>query len=122
MAQFGDSNIRFKVWLEPEQVEALRTAYYNDTFASYLELRNDAIIALLNDVGLRVGELVQVDVKMLRERRSELYLPGHIQKDYPDDNSPSAVTMELGTDTSRALNSYLDSRWKDARRYSVPEG
>jgi integrase/recombinase XerC/integrase/recombinase XerD len=68
MAQFGDSNIRFKVWLEPEQVEALRTAYYNDTFASYLELRNDAIIALLNDVGLRVGELVQVDVKMLRER------------------------------------------------------
>jgi integrase/recombinase XerD len=50
---------------------------------------------------------------MLREGRSELYLPGHIQKDYPNDNSPTAVTMELGSDTSRTLNSYLASRWKD---------
>jgi integrase/recombinase XerC/integrase/recombinase XerD len=75
-------------------------------------LRNDAIIALLYDAGLRVGELVQVDVEMLREGRSELYLPGHIQKDYPNDNSPTAVAMELGSDTSRTLNSYLASRWK----------
>lgn len=115
MPQSEDSNIRAKVWLEPEQVDALRNACYDDTFASYLQLRNDAIIALLYDAGLRVGELVQVDVEMLREGRSELYLPGHIQKDYPNDNSPTAVTMELGSDTSRTLNSYLASRWKDTQ-------
>jgi integrase/recombinase XerD len=113
MATDTDSNIRAKVWLEPDQVEALRNACYDDEFASYLQQRNDAIIALLYDAGLRVGELVQVDVEMLREGRSELYLPGHIQKDYPNDNSPTAVTMELGGDTSRTLNSYLASRWKD---------
>ncbi|GAB3327892.1 hypothetical protein GCM10027355_32500 [Haloplanus salinarum] len=115
MPQSEDSNIRAKVWLEPEQVDALRNACYDDTFASYLQLRNDAIITLLYDAGLRVGELVQVDVEMLREGRSELYLPGHVQKDYPNDNSPTAVTMELGSDTSRTLNSYLASRWKDTK-------
>jgi integrase/recombinase XerC/integrase/recombinase XerD len=88
MPQSEDSNSRAKVWPEPEQVDALRNACYDDTFASYLQLRNDAIIALLYDAGLRVGELVQVDVEMLREGRSELYLPGHIQKDDPNDNSP----------------------------------
>ncbi|ELY41936.1 integrase family protein, partial [Natronorubrum sulfidifaciens JCM 14089] len=140
MATDTDSNIRAKVWLEPDQVEALRNVCYDDEFASYLqqrndaiiallydaglrvgelvqvdvgmlrEGRNDAIIALLYDAGLRVGELVQVDVGMLREGRSELYLPAPIQKDYPNDNSPTAVTMELGNDTSRTLNSYLTSR------------
>lgn len=113
MAADTDSNIRAKVWLEPDQVEALRNACYDDEFASYLQQRNDAIIALLYDAGLRVGELVQVNVEMLREGRSELYLPAYIQKDYPNDNSPSAVTMGLASDTSRTLNSYLASRWKD---------
>ncbi|MCQ4334884.1 tyrosine-type recombinase/integrase [Natronomonas sp. F2-12] len=113
MAAETDSNIRAKVWLEPDQVEALRNACYDNEFASYLQQRNDAIIALLYDAGLRVGELVQVDVEMLREGRAELYLPAHIQKDYPNDNSPTAVTIELGSDTSRTLNSYLASRWKD---------
>jgi integrase/recombinase XerC/integrase/recombinase XerD len=45
MPQSEDSNIRAKVWLEPEQVDALRNACYDDTFASYLQLRNDAVIA-----------------------------------------------------------------------------
>ena len=31
--------------------------------ATYLAARNDALLALLYDTGLRVGELVQVDVK-----------------------------------------------------------
>jgi hypothetical protein len=65
------------------------------------------------DQELRDGELVQVDIEMLREGQSELSLPAHIQKDYPNDNSPTAVTMELGSGTPRTLNSYLASRWKD---------
>lgn len=108
-----DSNVRAKAWLDPDQVSVLRNACYDEVFPAYLQQRNDAIITLLYDSGLRVGELVQVDSEMLRAGRSELYLPGHIQKDYPTDNSPSAVTMELASDTARTLNSYLVSRWKD---------
>jgi len=33
------------------------------------------------DTGLRVGELVAVDVDMLREGNSALYVPTEIQKD-----------------------------------------
>jgi integrase/recombinase XerC/integrase/recombinase XerD len=113
MAPSEDSNIRAKVWLEPDQVEKLRTACYDDGFAGYLQQRNEAIIAFMYDTGLRVGELVQVDVDMLRDGNSDLYLPGHIQKDYPNDNSPSAVTIDLADEVTRLLSSYLTNRWKD---------
>ena len=43
-----------------------------------------------------------------------MYLPGHLQKDYPNDNSPEAVRMELDGDTTRTLSAYLGSRWKDS--------
>lgn len=108
-----DSNIQAKVWLTPAQVDELRTACYDDGFASYLRDRNDAIVALMYDTGLRVGELVQLDTGMLRDGMSELYLPAHIQKDYPNDNSPTAVTVDLSAETTRTLKSYLGSRWKD---------
>ena len=92
----------------------MRNACYDESFASYLQQRNDAIITLLYDTGLRVGELVQIDGEMLRENNRVLYIPAHIQKDYPNENSPSAVTIELDSDTTRTLNSYLTSRWKES--------
>jgi integrase/recombinase XerC/integrase/recombinase XerD len=113
MPENVNSKVRAKVWLTPDQVDALRTACYV-TGASYLQQRNETIIALTYDTGLRVGELVDVNVEMLREGNSELYLPGHIQKDYPNDNSPGPVTMELSTDVTRLLSSYLNSRWKES--------
>ena len=113
MATETNSNIQASVWLKPAQIEALRNACYDESFADYLQQRNDAIITLLYDTGLRVGELVQVDDEMLRENNEVLYIPAHIQKDYPNENSPSAVTIELDGDTTRTLNSYLTSRWKE---------
>jgi len=113
MATETNSNIQASVWLKPAQIEALRNACYDESFAEYLQQRNDAIITLLYDTGLRVGELVQVDDEMLRENNEVLYIPAHIQKDYPNENSPSAVTIELDSDTTRTLNSYLTSRWKE---------
>lgn len=117
MGSSTNSNIqpaeRAKVWLTPEQIEPLRNACYNDDFAPYLRGRNDAIVALLADTGLRVGELVQLDVGMLRDNATALYLPTSIQKDYPNDDSPPPVTMKLDGDTTRALQSYLSTRWKD---------
>ena len=113
MAAIADSKVRAKVWMKPDQVESLRSACYS-TGADYLQQRNEAIVALLADTGLRVGELVDVDVEMLRDNNSALYLPSGIQKDYPNDNSPPAATLVLSDDVSRLLSSYLNSRWKDS--------
>ncbi len=113
MAQNIDSKVRAKVWLTPDQADDLRSACYS-TGADYLQQRNEAIIGLMYDTGLRVGELVAVDVDMLREGNSALYVPTQIQKDYPNDNEPAPATLELASDVSRLLSSYLNSRWKDS--------
>ena len=113
MAQNLDSKVRAKVWLTPDQVDDLRSACYS-TGADYLQQRNEAIIALMYDTGLRVGELVAVDVDMLREGNTALYVPTEIQKDYPNDNEPAPATLELASDVTRLLSSYLNSRWKDS--------
>ncbi len=97
----------------PDQIDDLRSACYS-TGADYLQQRNEAIIALMYDTGLRVGELVSVDVDMLREGNSVLYVPTEIQKDYPNDNEPAPATLELASDVTRLLSSYLNSRWKDS--------
>lgn len=113
MPETENSKVQAKVWLRPAQIDALRTACYQ-TGAKYLQQRNEAIIQFAYDTGLRVGELVQIDTDHLRDSNQELYVPGHIQKDYPNDNSPGPVTMALDTETTRLLSSYLTSRWKDS--------
>lgn len=74
MNESANCKVRAKVWVTPDQVEALRSACYA-AGAGHLRQRNEAISALLYDTGLRVGELVQVDVTLLRNRNSEIYLP-----------------------------------------------
>lgn len=113
MSGSANSQVRAKVWVTPDQVDALRSASYS-TGVEYLQQRNEAIIALLYDTGLRVGELVRLDVGFLRNGNSELYLPTDIQKDYPNENSPPPVTLTLSTDTTRLLSAYLNTRWKDS--------
>lgn len=113
MGENTDSKVRAKVWLTPEQVDELRSACYS-IGADYLQQRNEAMIAVMYDTGLRVGELVDVNVDMLRENNSALYVPTDIQKDYPNDNEPAPATLELASDVSRLLSSYLNNRWKDS--------
>lgn len=117
-AQQPNSQGQAKAWVKPEQVDQLRTAAHADRFASILRDRNETMIALLYDTGLRVGELVAIDVDYLELEDEELRVPAHIQKDYPTDRSPRAATMALGQDTAtsdtvRRLRSYLTNRWKD---------
>jgi integrase/recombinase XerC/integrase/recombinase XerD len=100
------------VWLKPPQVDDLRNAVYRCR-PDYLQVRDDAIIALMYDTGLRVGELVAVDEEYFRDGNTRLYLPGHVQKDYPTENSPGAITIALDSDTTRILSSSLANRWKD---------
>jgi integrase/recombinase XerC/integrase/recombinase XerD len=109
----ANSKVRAKVWVTPDQVEALRSTCYN-TGTDYLQQRNEAIVTTMYDTGLRVGELVQLDVELLRNNNSELYLPTKLQKDYPNENSPPPVTLTLADDTTRLLSAYLTNRWKDS--------
>lgn len=99
--------------MKPNQLESLRSVCYSVGINS-LQQRNEAIVALLADTGLRVGELVEINVEMLRDNNSALYVPGEIQKDYPNESSPPPATLDLSDDVSRLLSSYLTNRWKDS--------
>ena len=112
MSDNGNSKIQASVWLKPDQLDALRTAVYRCR-PDYLQERDDTILTLMYDTGVRVGELVAIDTDHLRDDNSVLYLPAHIQKEYPTDNSPSAARLGLATDTMRTVTSYLSRRWKD---------
>jgi len=100
-------------WLNPEQVEKLRDATI-ETSASYLADRNDVLIELIYDTGLRVGEVVALDVNMIDCDDGIIRLPPDIQKDYPNDNSPTYTEIELADSTVRDLRKYLSNRWKDS--------
>mgnify|MGYP002278256230 FL=1 len=106
------SDPKARVWLKPEQIDAMRNATVENS-ADYLATRNDALIALLADTGLRVGEAVAVDVSLIDFEDGVLMLPAGIQKDYPNDNSPDYTEIELSGETVRTLRTYLSNRWKD---------
>jgi len=76
--------------------------------------RDDAILTVLYDTGLRRSELAEVDRDMLDLDMGELRIPPHIQKDYPNDNTPDPATFELDKSgdlrTERTLRAYLNNR------------
>jgi len=100
-----------KTWLLPEDVEAMRDACLSGDVATYLQDRNEAIIALLYDTGLRRAEAAAVNVDWLNLDEAALRLPAAAQK-----GTAPEVTLELGkwgADSSRLLRRYLRDRWKD---------
>jgi len=102
-----NSNIH---WVKPDQVEAMREAAYDGRHGQ----RDDAIVTLLYDSGLRRGELAQVNRDMLDLDERELRIPPDIQKDYPNENTPSVATFALDPSgdlaTVRTLRAYLGAR------------
>lgn len=107
------SDPKARVWLKPEQIDDMRNATVENS-ANYLATRNDALIALIADTGLRVGEVVALNVSMVDFEDDVLMLPADIQKDYPNDNSPDYTEIELAGETVRTLRTYLSNRWKDS--------
>jgi len=95
-------------WLKPQQIEDLRDAAHEGRHGQ----RDDALVTLLYDTGLRRAELSQVDRDMLDLDDGELRIPPGIQKDYPNENSPSVATFELDQSgdlqTVRTLRAYLN--------------
>ncbi|WP_336357881.1 tyrosine-type recombinase/integrase [Haloarcula sp. CGMCC 1.6347] len=83
-------------------------------------LRDEALVVLAIDLGLRVNELRSLKESMFRLQDGEVMIPGHIQKDYPDENiTPSDATIVLDTyghfGTVRLLRSYFNSEWYQDR-------
>jgi integrase len=103
-----DVDARARTWLKPDQVEELRDICLSDAVPTYLQDRNEAIIALLYDAGLRAGELCALDIDHLDLDSRTVYLPSAIQK-----GSPPPATLELDRETTRILRRYLRDRWKD---------
>lgn len=77
-------------------------------------MRNDVILQLLYDTGLRVSELVALDVDMVETEEGVLMLLPEIQKGYPNDSNPSYTEIELADETVRSIQLYLDTRWKES--------
>lgn len=103
-----DVEARARTWLKPDQVEELRDVCLSEIVSTYLQDRNDAIIALLYDAGLRAGELCALNVDHLDLDAGTVYLPNEIQK-----GSPPPATLKLDRETTRVLQRYLRDRWKD---------
>jgi len=97
-------------WLKPDQVKRMRESALKSRYPE----RDEAIVALLYDTGLRRSELSQVDRAMLDLEDGLLRIPGRIQKDYPNENSPKPATFELdrgeNLGTIPTLERYLEVR------------
>lgn len=113
MTQSGAQTNSNVSWVKPEQVEALRDAAHEGRHGP----RDEAIVTMLYDTGLRRAELSAVDRDMLDLDVEELRIPPRIQKDYPNDNTPNPATFELDRSgdlrTARTLRSYLNTRDDD---------
>ena len=83
-------------------------------------LRDEVLVVLSIDLGLRVNELRQLKRSMFRLKDGKVTIPAHIQKDYPKENiSPGNATLVLDIyghfGTVRLLRSYFQSEWYRAR-------
>jgi len=107
----GKTEAQANTWLKPDGVEALRDACLTADVPTYLQGRNEALVALLYDTGLRRSEAAALDVRHLDLDRREVLVPSTIQK-----GDAPAATLDLGkygADSTRALRRYLRDRWKD---------
>ncbi|MDG5821869.1 site-specific integrase [Natronococcus sp. A-GB7] len=103
--EHSDEYSRAQTWLKPTQVEQLRDVCLSDAVAPYLQDRNEAIVTLLYDGGLRTGELCALDVSHLDLENGNVYLPSAIQK-----ASPPPATLEFKSETVRLFRRYLRDR------------
>ncbi|WP_396614099.1 tyrosine-type recombinase/integrase (plasmid) [Haloferax sp. S1W] len=100
-------------WLKPEQVNQLLDATIRAS-PDYLQLRDQSLVLLAYDTGLRVSELVALDVDDvdLDDNEPYVFVDAEIQKGSHARDTPIELRPSLGT--ARTLATYLSSRWKDS--------
>lgn len=95
------------------QIDDLRDAAYETEMNT--AGRDEVLIVILSDLGLRASEAVQLRRSMFHLKEGYVQLPASIQKDYPTDSSPSSARMELDPqghfNTVRLLRRYFSSEW-----------
>jgi len=101
-------------WVKPKQVEKIRNACYETSYP-HLQQRNDALVAVLYDAGLRVKELCAIDVDHVDFDDGVLNLSPSMQKQYPNGNTPNPARIGLKDENLRTLRSYLQNRWKESK-------
>lgn len=79
-----------------------------DTCPPYLQDRDEAIVTLAYEAGLRASKLVALDVDRVDLEAGAVFLPSTIQK-----GSPPPAPLSLERDPVRTLLRYLRDRWKD---------
>lgn len=97
-------------WLKPDQVDRMRDGVRDGRHPQ----RDEAIITLLYDTGLRRAELSQLNRQMLDLEDELLLIPSRIQKGLPTDQEPRPATFELdrgeNLGTIATLEAYLETR------------
>ncbi|MFB6188588.1 MAG: tyrosine-type recombinase/integrase, partial [Halapricum sp.] len=101
-------------WLKPDQVDALLDAIPQAS-PDYLQLRDEALVTLTYDTGLRASEVVSLDVDHLHLDDSDPYVfvPAEIQKGGETYARDTPINFRSSLGTARILNHYLRGRWKD---------
>jgi len=99
-----------------EQVEDLRDSAYTREQRYDTSLRDEVMIVLLVDLGLRAVELTRLKRSMFNLDDETVTIPASIQKDYPIEGvSPSTARLELDRyghfSTVRLLRQYFSSDW-----------
>lgn len=110
------SQVLARTWLLPDQVDRLLEE--TDIFAPHFQLRNEVSVLLMYDLGLRVCELVGLDVEdvFLDDDEPYIYLRSGNQKAPPNGNAPDPAPLNLTPElrTARFLRHCLNGRWKDS--------
>lgn len=118
----SNENVVYR-YISIDQVDPLRDAVHDrdiryDSIGH--RLRDEVLVVLAIDLGLRATELRGLKQSMFRLSDEEVVIPGHVQKDYPrEDISPGAATLRLDPyghfGTVRLLRSYVQSEWYQER-------
>ena len=107
--------------LKPAQVEAMRDAAHHGNHGH----RDEAIVTLLYDTGLRRGEAAQLTVEMLDLEDGYLRIRSRIQKDHAGDTAPSPRKFALDRSgtlrTEKTLRAYLTDRGDQHGRHPLFE-
>ena len=100
---------RAKTWLTPEQIDEIRDAVFSAS-PVYLQTRDETLVTVLADTGLRVGELVALDWELLDldADPAEIMLPSEIQK-----GDPGVAYLDLAPETARQLRRLRSDGYKE---------
>jgi integrase/recombinase XerC/integrase/recombinase XerD len=117
-----------QLWVRPEQYKKLIRVAHNPTEQmkpgndepvtgwTHLNLRDELLVQVMYDTGLREGEVVLLDEADLRlqHEKPHIFVPPEKQKRQPRGRPRKAARMTFDFETTaQKLRIWKDTRWKD---------